>query len=211
MLMRFLLSLVAFGALVLGQPIDPARLDLVHVKAERADYKGSPAVKVTETHSGDALAVVKGSTFHNGVIDVDVAGTVGKDAPEGSRGFIGLAFRVQTGAGKYEAFYIRPTNGRSTDQLRRNHSTQYISTPDWPWERLRKESPGAYESYADMLEGEWTHLRIVVKGTNAELYVGGAAQPTLVIHDLKQGDVSGGVALWVGPGTVGYFKDLKIQ
>ena len=109
------------------------------------------------------------------------------------------------GAGKYEALYIRPANGRATDQLRGNHSTQYISTPDWPWERLRKESPGVYESYADMVAGEWTRLRIAVHGTEAELYVGGA-QPSLLLHDLKLGDSTGNVGLWIGSGTEGYFN-----
>ena len=118
---------------------------------------------------------------------------------------------MQAGGSRYECVYIRPTNGRADDQLRRNHSTQYVSAPDWPWERLRKESPGVYESYADMVAGEWTHLRIVVHGTNASLYVGGSAEPCLIVHDLKLGDVEGGVALWIGPGTEGYFRNLKVS
>jgi hypothetical protein len=109
-----------------------------------------------------------------------------------------------------ETLYIRPTNGRSTDQLRRNHAVQYTSSPDWPWFRLRNETPGLYETYADMDAGEWVHLKIVVKGLDATLYVGGATQPTLLVRDLKLGNVSGGVALFVGPGTDGYFKNLRI-
>jgi hypothetical protein len=113
--------------------------------------------------------------------------------------------------GKFECIYVRPTNGRAADQLRRNHTTQYVSFPDWPWERLRKESPGVYESYTDMMPGEWMHLRIVVAGTDASLYVDGAKQPCLLIHDLKRGDTSGGVALWIGPGTEGYFRNLTVR
>jgi hypothetical protein len=30
------------------------------------------------------------------------------------------------------------------------------------------------------------------------------------VNDLKLGDSSGGVALWIGPGTEGYFTGLKI-
>ena len=118
---------------------------------------------------------------------------------------------MQAGGSRFENIYIRPTNGRADDQLRRNHATQYVSAPDWPWERLRKESPGVYESYADMVAGEWTHLRIVVHGTNASLYVGAAAEPCLIVHDLKLGDVEGAVALWIGPGTEGYFRSLKVS
>jgi hypothetical protein len=110
----------------------------------------------------------------------------------------------------YECIYIRPTNGRAQDQLRRNHSTQYESLPDWPWYRLRKENPGAYESYADMVEGEWIHIKIVVHGTTAALYLGGSLQPCLLVNDLKLGEAAGAIALWGGSGTVAYFANLNI-
>jgi hypothetical protein len=109
-----------------------------------------------------------------------------------------------------ETFYVRPTNGRADDQLRRNHTVQYTSEPDWPWFRTRKETPGLYETYADMAAGEWVHLKIVVRGLDAQIHVGGATQPTMLVKGLKLGDVSGGVALFVGPGTDGYFKNLSI-
>ena len=57
---------------------------------------------------------------------------------------------------------------------------------------------------------KWTHMRFVVHGKEAELYVGGAAQPCLVVKDLKLGESHGGVALWIGPGTEGYFRDVRI-
>jgi hypothetical protein len=194
-------------------PIDPSRLDLKNVQAEASTYRGTPAIHLTEKDAatGDALAIIKNSRFRNGSIEVDVSGAPGKNAQGGARGFIGIAFRVQGDGSHFELFYIRPTNGRADDQLRRNHTTQYVSAPDWPWERLRKESPGVYESYTDVQPGEWTHLRIVVQGTNASLYVGGAEQPCLLVHDLKLGDSEGAVALWIGPGTDGYFRDLKIS
>jgi hypothetical protein len=157
----------------------------------------------------DAVVLAKGVAFHNGTIELDVAGLPGSRASDTARGFVGVSFRIADN-GRMETFYIRPTNGRSTDQLRRNHSVQYVSSPDWPWERLRKETPGVYESYADLEPGEWTHLKLVVKGTELSAYVGTATQPTLLVHDLKLGDVTGGVALWIGPGTDAYFKDLRV-
>lgn len=189
---------------------DVSRLELKNARAEAVPYRGAAAVKLESVVEGDGMAVMKGSRFHNGSIELDVAGAPGKGAFGNARGFIGIVFRMQ-GDGRYENFYIRPTNGRAADQLRRNHSTQYTSHPDWPWERLRKETPGVYESYADMMPGEWTHLRVVVKGVEAAFYVGGAEQPCLLVHDLKLGDVEGPVALWIGPGTEGYFRNLKIK
>jgi hypothetical protein len=42
--------------------------------------------------------------------------------------------------------------------------------------------------------------------------VHGNAQPTLIVNDLKTGaGGQGGVALWIGPGTVAHFRDLKVE
>ena len=79
------------------------------------------------------------------------------------------------------------------------------------WRRFRKESPEKYESYVDLEPGVWTKYRIVVDGTKARLFVHGAAQPCLIVNDMKLGDSEGAVALWVGPGTEGYFANLKIS
>jgi hypothetical protein len=49
-----------------------------------------------------------------------------------------------------------------------------------------------------------------VKGRIARLYVDGAEQPALTVNDLKQPVSTGGVALWVGQGTIAHFADLKI-
>ena len=89
----------------------------------------------------EQLAVIEASDFGDGVIEAEIAGAPRADAGEGARGFVGIAFRVQRDLKTYDAFYLRPTNGRADDQVRRNHSAQYISHPDWPWFRLRKESP----------------------------------------------------------------------
>jgi hypothetical protein len=200
--------LLAFPAVLCAQHL--AQLEPHGVDAADANYRGATSVRLTEkdANTGEAFAIVRGIGLHNGTIDVDVAGMPAKGAAESARGFIGIAFRIADG--KFECIYVRPTNGRAADQLRRNHTTQYVSFPDWPWERLRKESPGVYESYTDMTPGEWTHLRIAVAGTGASLYVSGATQPCLLIHDLKRGDASGGVALWIGPGTEGYFRNLTV-
>ena len=188
-------------------------LDLKNTQGEITTYHGRRALKLTEkpAGSGQLLAIFRGHSFHDGTIDIDVAGALSATAAESDRGFIGIAFRMQSDKAHYECIYIRPTNGRAQDQLRRNHSTQYASLPDWPWYRLRKENPGVYESYADMVEGEWIHMKIVVHGKTARLYLGGALQPCLLVSDLKLGEAQGGIALWGGSGTVGYFANLTIS
>jgi len=46
---------------------------------------------------------------------------------------------------------------------------------------LRKEFPEKYESYADVVPGEWTKLTIEVHGDKARLYVQGSPQPSVVV------------------------------
>ena len=208
-MIRFAIALVALPALLGAQSL--TQLDLTGVEAETVTYRGASGIRLVEKagNTADALATIRQMKFHNGTIDVDVAGRPARGAAESARGFIGIAFRISNG--KFECIYVRPTNARAADQLRRNHATQYVSFPEWPWERLRRETPGVYESYADMVAGEWTHLRIVVSGREASLYVGNASQPCLLVYDLKLGDATGGVALWIGPGTEGYFRNLTVR
>jgi hypothetical protein len=111
--------------------------------------------------------------FQDVVIEIELTGQTSANAGEGARGFVGVAFRVSPGATRdtleYECFYLRPTNGRAEDQVRRNHSTQYNSLPEFPWQRLRKEFPEKYESYVDLVPGEWTKVKIEVRGDKARL------------------------------------------
>jgi hypothetical protein len=187
------------------------KLQLHKIRAEAVEYRGSKAIHLTQAPGAqgeDTLAIVTGSELQDGVIEVDLAGAPAPGAFGEARGFIGVAFRVQPNVAKYELLYLRPTNGRAEDQLRRNHSTQYVSFPDWPWQRTRKETPGLYESYTDLQPGAWTKMRIVLTGATARLYVNGAGQPCLVVNNLKLPPAKGPIGLWTGPGTDGYFTNL---
>ncbi len=190
-------------------------LILHNVAAEAVTLKGKQGVRVTsrlrDQGPAEQLATIKDLEFTNGVIDVELAGAPAPDAPAGARGFVGIAFRLQPDNATYDAFYLRPTNGRADDQERRNHSAQYISHPDWTWSRLRKETPSKYESYVDLVPGEWTRIRIEVRGSTARLFVHGNEQPTLVVSDVKTGpQAKGAVALWIDAGTIAHFRNLTV-
>jgi len=51
----------------------------------------------------------------------------------------------------------------------------------------------------------------VVSGTTARLYVNGAAQPSLIVNDLKHGDGAGRVALWAQVDTDAYFSAINVE
>lgn len=189
-----------------------SELKTVHVTAEAVTYKGRQALQVTDAAGPEPglsrLVVLPQVELGAGTIELEVAGNLAPGAEGDLRGFVGLAFRVSGQA--YEGVYLRPTNGRAEDQLRRNHAVQYHASPDFPWFKLREEQPGVYETYADMVPGEWIKMRLEFSGLKAQLYVGNAEQPTLIVNDLKHGEGTGGVALWIGPGTLAHFADLRI-
>ena len=182
-----------------------------NVSLKQVNYQGRSAIQViaaADAVNGSSYAILDGMSFQDGTVEVELAGKPARGAAPGARGFIGIAFRLQNQV--YEYIYIRPTNGRADDQVRRNHSTQYSSYPEFDFARLRRESPEKYESYVDLQPGEWTKFRIEVEGRKARLYIHDAEQPALIVNDLKLEPREGGVALWVGPGTEGYFSGLKI-
>lgn len=207
-------AIVAFAQSPKNFPLQTVEgLSPHNVSIAAAEHAGKKCIRLSGSlpdGAGHSYALLNGLDFGNGTIEVELAGRPGANAGEGARGFTGIAFRVQAEGKKFENFYIRPTNGRADDQVRRNHSVQYTSEPEFPWARLRKEFPEKYESYVDLQPAVWTRVRITVEGTKARLFVHGAEQPCLIVNDLKLGASRGGIALWIGPGTEAFFANLKI-
>jgi hypothetical protein len=204
---------------VLAQKINLEAKNLVanQVSMSFEKLEGKNVLKVLKDSTVKAVdeptfVRIKDKRFKNGVIEVKVLSRLLKNAPPTARGFIGIAFRIDDKNEHFESIYIRPTNGRADDQVRRNHAIQYFSYPDFKFDKLRKISPELYESYADMGLNEWITLRIEVKGNTAKLFLNNSKYPVLFVKDLKMGEnTEGGIGLWVEVGTEGYFRDLKIS
>jgi len=190
-------------------------LELIHATAQVVNYRGRQALHLAPTPgqdpgTGSMMALVAGSDFRDGMIEAELAGVPIAAMDPTARGFVGLVFRAQERGARAENIYLRPTNGRADDQLRRNHAVQYESFPEFPWDRLRREQPGVYESYVDLEAGAWTKIKIEVAGTKARLYVNGAEQPCLIVNDLKLGDARGQIGLWAFVATDAYFSNLRV-
>ena len=196
---------------------DKNNIEAVHVFMSLEKMAGKRVLRVIKDSvvkevDEPTFVKLKGTSFKNGIIEVKVLSRLLKDAPDFARGFIGVAFRINDSNTKYESIYIRPVNASVNDQVRRNHSIQYYAYPDYKFDRLRKESPEKYESYAAMEMNKWITMRIEVTGAQAKLFLDNNKQPALVVNDLKHGaDVAGAIGLWVEIGTEGYFSDLKIS
>lgn len=196
--------------------LDKNKLEAVNVSTSFETLMGKEGVRVKKDSTIKAVdeptfTKTKGIDFRNGTIEVTVLSRLLPNAPALSRGFIGVAFRINDSNSKFECIYIRPANGRDNSQIRRNHSIQYFSFPDYKFDKLRKEAPEQYESYSDMGLNEWIKLKIIVKDSQAKLFINDNKQPSLIVNDLKHGaDSSGAIGLWVDVGTEGFFADLKI-
>lgn len=215
--------IIVFASILLSVSLYAQKIDFKKANLEKSQtnfsiekVEGIEVLKVLidttiKTFDEPTFVKIKDLDFANGVIEVKVWSRIVNDAPAFARGFIGLAFRIDEHNSKFESIYIRPTNGRAEDQVRRNHSVQYFSYPDYKFDRLRKEDPEKYESYADMGLNEWITIRVEVKGTKAKLFINNNKNATLVVNDLKLGEnQNGSIGLWVGNYTEGYFKDLII-
>lgn len=197
--------------------LDKERLEAIQVSMAVESLMSEEVVRVIKDATVKAFdeptfVKLKGIDFRNGTIAVKVLSKLLPAAPEFARGFIGIAFRINDSNSKFECIYLRPTNGRADDQLRRNRSIQYFSFPDYKFERLRNEAPGVYESSADMGLQEWIKMKIAVNDQQAKLFLNDHQQPALIVNDLKHGDsASGTIGLWVDIGTEGFFTDLQIR
>jgi hypothetical protein len=181
----------------------------VGVTMAPADYLGRKVVRLIP-EKGEGFALLPGVDFQDGTIEADVAVKVTTPAGVRNPGFIGIAFRAKPDATAFDMFYIRPGNSIAEDQAMRNHAVQYVAAPSFGWYELRRAWPFIYEAHAKIDREAWTHLKIVVAGRVARLYLNGDAQPTLIVDGMKGQNLRGGVALHGFSGGESYFSNVKV-
>jgi len=156
-------------------------------------------------NENDGVAWVKHLIFSNGSIELDIRG---KD--EFQQSFVGVAFHGVDN-NTFDAIYFRPFNFQSTDTVRKIHSVQYISQPDFPWQVLRDKYNGKYEKaiLPSTNGNEWFHVKITVKSPQITVFVNGNPEPSLSVEKLNN-RASGKIGLWVGNNSDGDFANLQI-
>jgi hypothetical protein len=129
--------------------------------------------------------------FAEGTIDIDLRG---KNVFLQS--FLGIAFHAPD-TSSYDVVYFRPFNFRHSDTSRRRWSVQYMTIPDYPWDKLRKEHPLIYENAVTPVPepDAWLHVTIQLKDGWLSVYVDHSAQASLHVHLLNDRK-DGMLALW---------------
>ena len=160
---------------------------------------GDPAVG---SHVG--LALVQNLKFSEGTLEIDLRGAGQREAS-----FVGLAFGVAD-AKTFEAVYFRPFRFVDDDPDARGHAVQYVSWPDYTWEKLRQNKPGVYEAAIQPVPDPagWFHARIEVTTHKVSVSVDGSTQPCLVVDRL--GHREGAIGLWVDSMPAA-FRNLRIE
>lgn len=189
----------------------------IHTSVENALLDGEGVLRVVksekvECFDEDTYARLLDFDFHNGTICVEMRSRLLPDAPEFARGFIGIVFRINRDNSEFESYYVRPTNGRHPDPVRRAHGSQYFSYPGYTFPYFREHGISGYEAPCDIGLDEWITLNAVIQDAMAAFYVNDMNSPVLVVENLKHGaDARGGIGFYVDIGTEAFFRNLQLM
>lgn len=196
--------------------LDMYNFEPVNTKIENINIDNEQVLKVIKAKKimefdENTYAKLIDSSFHNGVIEVKMLSRLLKNAPDFARGFIGIAYRINEDDSAFESFYLRPTNGRIDDPVRKNRGCQYFSYPKYTFAYFRDKNITDYEGPADIGLDEWISLKAVIENEQAKFYLNDNKEPVLVVDNMKHGvGKHGAIGFFVDIGTEAYFKDLKI-
>jgi hypothetical protein len=160
-------------------PFDSAHWQWEAGKGKVEDYLGRRSLFLQ-----GGIATVVGTHFTNGGIEFDVAFT-------GERGFMGGVWRVQD-AKNYEEFYLRPHQSGNPDA----NQYQPVLHGLEAWQLYHGKGYSVPIVYRF---NEWTHVKILFAGAQAEVYIQDMEKPALFIDELEGSAEPGAVGLRVTP------------
>jgi hypothetical protein len=166
-----------------------------------------PSVKVAKEDGRDAIAIETGVAYRRDVRLGD--GTVEFDVKlTRRRSFVYVMFRMQDDR-EYEEMYLRPHKSNLPDAIQ--YAPVYQGQSAWQL----YHGPGA--TAAVELPPAWVHVRLVLQGSRAALFVGNEREPALVVPRLAREPRAGYLAIrgFVPRGTPGegpcaWYSDLRV-
>jgi hypothetical protein len=188
----------------LGQLAQTQKLELFN-RALDQTKAGAPEAAFLTAAPNDGLAWIPGLEFTQGTIELEIKG---KD--QRGQSFVGIAFHGQDNQA-FDAVYLRPFNFQAAAAEQRAHAIQYVNMPGHDWSNLRTNHPGKYEAALTPAPApdSWVKLKLVIDGKKLSAFVNNAQTPALTVELLNNG-LKGKLGLWVGNGSDGWFKNLKV-
>ena len=142
------------------------------------------------------MAYIPGSDLQDGVIEFDIAVV-------GTRGYPGISFRA-TNQFEYESFYIRPHQHNLPDAMQYCPVFKGVSS----WQLYNGDG---FNAPMAIPANEWIHIKLEIKGTQGRVFVGDAAEPSLVIDELKHGAQGGLVGIRSPKNGAAYFSNFEFR
>ncbi|MDY0986619.1 hypothetical protein SOM12_04275 [Flavobacterium sp. CFBP9031] len=207
-------TLILLPCFLLGQRQQTLELASLYKKGKLKSVNRE--IKIVSSDSGAYLKIMESKKegivwlpvrdFKNGTIEIEMRG---QDVFQ--RSFIGIAFHGVDDI-NYDAVYCRPFNFFAKDSVRRIHAVQYISHPDFTWEKLRKESNAVFEK--EIINppnpNDWFIMKLVIDRTTVKAYINNATDPSLMVEKLNN-RTPGKIGLFTADSSGGDFKIIKIN
>ena len=185
--MSFLISFPIVAQEVI--PFDTTHWDINAQSYILENYNGKDAIYLQR-----GRAVLKDTKFFNGTIEFDIYLTE-------RQGFPGVLFRIFD-RGNAESFYLRPHLPNKPDGTQAVPVINGLSA----WQLYFGPT---YSFPYDYKYDDWTHVKLVVNGSRAQVYLDGAAQPHFswnLTHPPREGDIAIG-----GGGAPMHYANFKIN
>lgn len=174
----------------------PANSETVEFDSDRWNILGGQVTEHLGRTAFEGTAVLKDVEFQDGIIEFDIAVTTDR-----KKSYPGILFRIM--GQNYERFYIRPhRSALYTDVL------QYTPTINGVAGWQLYSGDGCTEK-ATIPVGQWIHFRMIVKGTQAQLFIDDDEKPSLSIPELKLGLGKGSIGVLGPPGGISYFSNFS--
>jgi hypothetical protein len=173
-LQLFFFSLITRAQNAILVPFDSLHWNIEAKEAIKEEFQGQACIKMV-----DGAAYLKDS-FENGIVEFDISF-------DKERSFPGLMFRIAD-AKNFEFLYLRPHHSGDPDAI------QYcpIVYGNDTWQLYAGEGFGAQKDFA---MNSWIHMKVVISGDRAELYLNHESNSSLYMYQLQRRATSGGLAL----------------
>jgi len=191
-------AILAMACLAAALPAQDAAGDIVPFTSERWDLEGARVVDHLERKALMGAALLKDVEFEDGIIECDIA------MKAGVRSYPGILFRLES-MEEYERVYLRPHRSPLYDD-----AVQYIPAFHGVDSWQLYNGPGI-TTRAVIPTERWVHMKIEVLGTQARVYLDNAAEPVLVIVDLKHGRTKGGIGVTTMADGNSYFSNFSFR
>ena len=191
-------GLVLFGLLTAAAAVGASQ-DTIPFGPDRWDISGGRVVEFLGRQAFMGSATLKNAAFENGVIEFDIA-----VATDRARSYPGVVFRSRPD-GSWERFYIRPHRSALYGDV-----VQYVAAFNGVDSWQFYNGPGG-TAPAVIPVGQWVHVKVEVLGSQARLFLGGAAGATLAVPRLKHGTRSGGLGVMGPADGTAYFSNFSVR